>query len=166
VIDLLNHWLHLVSLSVYIGGGLFMALVFIPTVLQAGSTEARPRLPAAGLRIYDPLSIGALGLTLMSGAFGLTAYKAALGAQFFSRLGWVLGLKLLLVFILINLSAATSLGMGHRIVRTHQSGEVLDGARLERILGRIRLLTVVAIALACGIILVALEMTHLAHTPP
>ena len=165
MIDLLNLWLHLVSLAVYFGGGVVMVAVFLPAVRAVLPPSEQQRCLARGLRVYNPLSIGALGVALMSGAFNLTSYKAALGAQFFPRIGWVLALKLLLVFVLINLSAAATLGTGHRLVRMHQSGETLEPERLASMVRRMQVLTAVALILTGATVLVALEMTYLARIP-
>ena len=90
--------------------------------------QDKPNL-AKGLKYYNPLSIGSLGVVLKTGAWNLTAFKAKPGLAFFtpegylSDFGSLLSLKLLIVFILINVSAAVSLGMGHRLVRTEVRGE-------------------------------------------
>ena len=74
------------------------------------------RLLARGLRPYNVLSVGALGVLVISGASGLTDYKAALGANF-GRLVWPLAGKLLLTFVLINVATYLSFGLAHRLVR-------------------------------------------------
>ncbi len=142
-----------------------MALIFFPTVSQTVSPEEQHRFLAQGLRIYNPLSMGSLGVLLMTGAFNLTSYKALLGPQFFSRLGLILGLKLLLVFLIISVSAAASLGLGQRLVRTYQSGETLDADQLARTLRRMRMLTFLSLGLTGITVLLSLNLTYLARIP-
>ena len=98
----------------------------------------RAQLAAAMLRVYDPLSIAALGVAIMTGAFSLTAYKAALRGAFFERLGGPLAWKLFFTFILINLGAYIAFGIGHRIVRAVDAGEPPDAAQLDAFLRRLR----------------------------
>jgi len=68
---------------------------------------------ARGLRLYNVLSIGALGVLVISGASGLTDYKAMLGADF-GRLVWRLVGKLSLSFCLIMAATYLSFGLAHR----------------------------------------------------
>ena len=62
---------------------------------EPDAARARP-LAAAMLRIYDPLSIAALGVAIMTGAFSLTAYKAALRGRSSSSGMGVAGVEALL----------------------------------------------------------------------
>src|SRR5205809_8097100 len=123
--DLFTLWLHLLGLAVYFGSGVTLVVVLLPMAAQIPAAPDKQRFLAQGLTLYHPLSIGALGVALMTGAFNLTSYKAMFGRRFFALLGGVLGLKLLLVFLLINVSAAVSLAMGHRILRSELPGEGL-----------------------------------------
>jgi hypothetical protein len=117
------------------------------------------------MRIYDPLTIAALGILVMTGAFNLTAYKAALRELFFSRLGAVLAWKLVLSFFLINLAAYIAFGLGHRIVRGVEDGS-LDAPRFDRMLGRLRWSLIAALALAAATTWVALALSPLPLLAP
>ncbi len=163
--DLFTLWLHLLGLAVYFGSGVTLVVVLLPMAAQIPTPREKQRFLAQGLKRYNPLSIGALGVTLMTGAFNLTSYKALLGPRFFSLLGGVLGLKLLLVFVLINVSAAVSLGLGHRVVRTELRGEAIEPERLAGLVKRIRVLTVVALLLTAWIVWTSLNLTRLARVP-
>ena len=134
--DPLLLWVHLLGLAVYFGSGLTLVVVLLPMAAQIPAAPDKQRFLAQALKLYNPLSIGALGVVLMTGAFNLTSYKAMLGRRFFALLGGVLGLKLLLVFLLINVSAAVSLGMGHRIVRTELRGAAIEPERLTALVKR------------------------------
>src|SRR5262249_53220937 len=128
--DLFTLWLHLLGLAVYFGSGVTLIVVLLPMAVRIPAARDKQCFLAQGLKLYNPLSIGALGVALVAGAFNLASYKAMLGRRFFELLGGVLGFKLLLVFLLINVSAAVSLGMGHRIVRTELRGEEIEPVRL------------------------------------
>jgi hypothetical protein len=159
-------WVHLLSLAVYVGSGATLVAVVLPVAARISTPREKQRFLAQALKLYNPLSIGALGVVLMTGAFNLTSYKAAFpGLQFFSLLGGVLGLKLLLVFVLINVSAAVSLGMGHRIVRTELRGEEVGADRLASLVKRIQVFTIVALLLTAWIVWVSLNLTRVARLP-
>jgi uncharacterized membrane protein len=158
-------WVHLLGLAVYFGSGVTLIVVLLPMARQIAATPDKQRFLAQGLKLYNPLSIGALGVVLMTGAFNLTSYKALLGRRFFELLGGVLGLKLLLVFLLINVSAAVSLGMGHRIVRTELRGEAIEPERLTALVKRMQIFTIVALLLTAWIVWVSLGLTQIARIP-
>lgn len=161
--DPLLLWAHLVGLAVYFGSGGMLVVVLLPMARQIPAAQDQQRFLAQALKLYNPLSIGALGVVLMTGAFNLTSYKAMLGRRFFDLLGGVLGLKLFLVFLLINVSAAVSLGMGHRIVRTELRGEVIEPEQLTRLVKRMQIFTVVALLLTAWIVWVSLNLTRIAR---
>ncbi|HEV8717648.1 MAG TPA: hypothetical protein VGX03_33095 [Candidatus Binatia bacterium] len=163
--DLFTLWLHLLGLAVYFGSSVMLVVVLLPMAAQIPAALDKQRFLARGLRLYNPLSIGALGVALMTGAFNLTSYKAMFGRRFFALLGGVLGLKLLLVFLLINVSAAVSLGMGHRIVRTELRGEAIEPERLASLVKRMQIFTVVALLLTAWIVWVSLNLTRIARVP-
>jgi uncharacterized membrane protein len=163
--DFFTLWLHLLGLAVYFGSGVTLLVVLLPMAAQLPTPRDKQRFLAQGLKLYNPLSIGALGVALMTGAFNLTSYKARFGRRFFELLGGVLGFKLLLVFLLINVSAAVSLGMGHRIVRTELRGEAIEPARLIGLVKRMQIFTIVALLLTAWIVWVSLNLTRIARLP-
>jgi len=163
--DFFTLWLHLLGLAVYFGSGVTLIVVLLLMAAQLPTPRDKQRFLAQGLKLYNSLSIGALGVALMIGAFNLTSYKAMLGRRFFELLGGVLGFKLLLVFLLINVSAAVSLGMGHRIVRTELRGEAIEPARLIGLVKRMQIFTIVALSLTAWIVWVSLNLTRIARLP-
>ncbi len=160
-------WLHVLGLAVFFGSGVSVLVVVFPVAAQIADAPERQRFLSHALKYHNPLSIGSLGVALMTGAFGLTAYKANPGLKFFtpegylSAFGSLLALKLLLVFLLINVSAAVSMGMGHRIVRTELRGETMEAERLTKLLKRMQVFTIVALALTAWIVWISLDMTRL-----
>src|SRR2546427_1112007 len=114
--DLLTRWIHLLAVAVYLGATLAVALVFLPAMEAVEDPALQRRLLARGLRPYNVLSVGALGVLVISGASGLTDMKAMLGREF-GRLVWPLVGKLSLTFVLINVATYFSFGLAHRLVR-------------------------------------------------
>lgn len=113
---MLTRWIHLLALAVYLGATLAVVLVFLPAAETVEDPALQRRVLARGLRPYNVLSIGALGVLVISGASGLTDYKALLGQEY-GRLIWQLVGKLSLSFVLIIVATYVSFGLAHRLVR-------------------------------------------------
>ena len=155
-----NLWLHLLAFAVYTGTTLAVVIMGLPLARREEDPERRRDVAAAILRLYDPLTIGALGVLIMTGAFNLTTYKDALRGLFFDRLGVLLAWKLFFTFLLVNLGAYIAFGIGHRIVRSCDSEETVDPAWVDSMLKRLRSSAVLALALIAMIVWIALRMTH------
>jgi len=89
------------------------------------------------LRPYNVLSVGAVGVLIISGASALTDLKALYGAAYV-RLIWPLAGKLSLTFLLTMVATYLSFGLAHRIVRAEQGKLPVDAALLRGMLGRLR----------------------------
>lgn len=165
--DFILLWAHVLSLAVFFGSGVTLLVMLLPPAAQIDDPAAKQTYLAKGLKYYNPLSIGSLGVVLMTGAWNLTAFKAKPGLAFFtpegylSDFGSLLSLKLLIVFILINVSAAVSLGMGHRLVRTEVRGEAFPPDKLPGLVRRIQVFTGVALVLTAWIVWISLDMSRL-----
>src|SRR5258705_11442154 len=79
--DSLTRWVHLLAVAVYLGATLAVALVFLPAMEAVEDPALQRRVLARGLRPYNVLSLGALGVLVISGASGLTDMKAMLGRE-------------------------------------------------------------------------------------
>lgn len=134
---MLNSWLHLVALVVYLGAVLGFWLVLLPAVSNVDGREHRTRLLARGLKFYNPLQIGALGILLFSGAFQLTELKAAYRETFIQQLGVALAIKLSLAFLVVLFSVYQSMGIGHRFVKRYEGGEPITEQELELVRRRL-----------------------------
>src|SRR5919198_94718 len=145
--DDLTRWVHLLGVAVYLGTTLAVALVFLPAMEAVEDPALQRRLLARGLRPYNVLSVGALGVLVISGASGLTDLKATLGREF-GRLLWPLVSKLSLTFILINVATYLSFGLAHRLVRAELGQLPVDGATQEAMLRRMRATAWLAVGLA------------------
>jgi len=160
----LDLWLHLLAFAVYTG-----ATAALLALLPSGRRDADPhqhaRFAAAILRMYDPLSIGALGVLIMTGAFCLTPYKDALRGAFFARLGTVMAWKLGLTFVLVNLAAYIAFGLGHRLVRAVDADEPVDPAWSAAVIRKLRIATVAALLLVAAIVWIAMRITPALAAP-
>ena len=66
---------HLLGLTVFVGSSVTVLVVLLPMADQIADLREKQRFLAQGLKAYNPLNIGALGILIMTGAFNLTSYK-------------------------------------------------------------------------------------------
>jgi uncharacterized membrane protein len=135
--DRIDLWLHLLGLAAYFGSTLYLPLAVLPAARKLPDAAARQAFLAAHFKTYNPLSIGALGVVVMTGAFNLTSYKDALRADYWDRIGQVLVWKLAVVFVLIMVATYVSFGIGMRIVRHQEWGEQLGEEKLASMQARL-----------------------------
>jgi uncharacterized membrane protein len=135
---MLNSWLHLMSLTAYLGAVAGLLFLLIPSLAAAENVDARLKLLARALKRYNPLQSGALGLMVISGAFQVTDLKAAYRELFVQELGATLGLKLAFAFLLILLSTYQSMAVAHRFVRRYDGGESVSPEELRSVVRQLR----------------------------
>jgi uncharacterized membrane protein len=135
---MLYSWLHLIALTVYLGAVAGFWLMLLPSVAAMESHEEKAQLLARGLKFYNPLQIGALGVILFTGAFQLTELKAAYRELFIKQFAYTLGIKLVFAFVLVIFSVYQALGVGHRFVRRYEGGEDVSAAQLSSIIQRLK----------------------------
>ena len=135
---MLYPWLHLISLIAYSGAVLGFWLMLLPSVSALGKHEERLQVLTRGLKFYNPLQVGALGILLFSGAFQLTELKAAYRENFISEVGFNLGVKLCFTFLLVIFSVYQAMGIGHRLVRRYEGGEPVSAEQLTSIVRRLK----------------------------
>ena len=145
--DVFTRWIHLLALAVYFGTTLDLALVFLPAAEAITDAAAQRRVLARGLRMYNVLSVGALGVLVISGASGLTDWKATLGPAF-GRLLWPLVTKLSLTFVLIVVATYVSFGLAHRLVRAELGQLPVEAEKQAGMIRRMRSAAWVGVALA------------------
>ena len=145
--DDLTRWVHLLALAAYLGSTLGLVLMVLPSAAQIADPALQRRVLAKALRPYNVLSIGALGVLLMSGASSLTDLKASMRADF-GRLLWPLTWKLSLSFLLINVATYLSFGLAHRLVRAELGQLAVEPEKQLGIVRRMRATAWVASALA------------------
>lgn len=156
--DHIGLWLHLLGLAAYFGSTLYLVLMVLPAARRLTHTAARQTFLAQHFKIYNPLTIGALGVQVMTGAFGLTSYKAVLLGDFYARVGYLLVWKLALVFALIMVATYVSFGIGLRIVRHEEWQEQLGEERLGSMLRRLGGPLWLCLVLTAAITWIALRM--------
>lgn len=155
---MLLSWVHLLGVTVYLGSVVGLGFILLPALGAIKNHEAQVNLLARGLKLYNPLQSGALGVLVLSGALQVTEIKAVYRELFLKELGLRLGLKLTLSFILILLSTYQSMAVAHRFVRRHESGEFLSSQELRLTVRRLHALTFVLIFLALATALVGLTL--------
>jgi uncharacterized membrane protein len=141
-------WVHLIALIVYFGAVIGLSFVLVPAISSVEQHEAKLRLLARGLKLYNPLQVGALGILIFSGAFQLTELKAVYRELFVQQLGYDLGVKLLFAFFLILFSVYQSMAIGHRFVKRQESGDAATPAELHSILYRLNCTSACILVLA------------------
>jgi hypothetical protein len=125
-----------------------MWLIFLPALTAVATHEGRARLLARGLKFYNPLQVGALGMILFTGAFQLTELKAAYRELFVQQLGYALALKLTFAFVLVICSVYQSMGIGHRFVRRQEGGDDVTPDELRAIIRRLEAAAAFIVVLA------------------
>jgi uncharacterized membrane protein len=155
--DILTRWIHLLAVALYLGVTVGLVLVLLPAVEAVEDPALKRRVLARGLRPYNVLSVGALGVLVISGASGLTDYKAKLGAEF-GRLLWPLVWKLSLTFVLINVATYASFGLAHRLVRAELGQLPVEAEKQAGMIRRLRGAAWVGIALAAWTAWVGLRL--------
>jgi uncharacterized membrane protein len=135
---MLNSWLHVLSLAVYLGAVLGLWLILLPAIAVLENHKDKTQLLARGLKLYNPLQVGALGIVLFSGAFQLTDLKAAYRETFIQEFGYPLAIKLGLAFLVVLFSVYQSMGIGHRFVRRFDGGAPVTEQELDATLTRLK----------------------------
>jgi uncharacterized membrane protein len=134
---MLFSWLHVLARIVYLGAVLGFWLMLLPSIANLQKHEDKLQLLARGLKFYNPLQVGALGIVLFSGAFKLTELKAVYRETFIKELGYILAVKLSFAFLLVIFSVYQALGVGHRFVRRHEGGDAITAEQLASIMRRL-----------------------------
>src|SRR3989442_869326 len=135
--EAITRWIHLLGLATYFGTTLGLALQLLPAAEAVDDSALHRRLLARWLRSYNVLSIGALGVLVLSGASSLTEWKALLGRDF-ARLLWRLVAKLSLTFALILVATYVSFGLAHRLVRAELGQLPVDAPAQAGMIRRMR----------------------------
>jgi uncharacterized membrane protein len=135
---MLFSWLHLIALTVYLGAVVGFWLMLLPAASVLEKHEEKAQFLARGLKFYNPLQVGALGIILFSGAFQLTELKAAYREMFVKQIGYNLAIKLLFAFLLVIVSVYQALGVGHRFVKRHEGGDAVRPQELASVMRRLK----------------------------
>lgn len=148
-------WLHVLSTGVYLGATAGLALFAVPRARRHPDLVDQRAALARVLRVYDPLAIALLGVMVMTGAWSITGYKAALGQQYFASFGASLVWKLALAFLVVMSGTYVCFGLGHRLVRQSEWGEPVEEKRFNGMLGRLSGAAWITVALTLATVVVA-----------
>ena len=135
---MLNSWLHLLALIVYLGAVVGLWALLLPSAAAIEKHEDRAGFLARGLKYYNPLQVGALGILIFTGAFQLTELKAMYRELFVEQVGYQLAAKLTFAFLLVIFSVYQSMGIGHRFVRRHEGGDAVSPQELDSLVRRLK----------------------------
>lgn len=145
---MLISWLHLISLAVYLGSLVGLWVMVLPALTVVKNRDEQVKLLVRSLKVYNPLQTASLGVLILSGAFQLTALKAAYRELFLRELGATLALKLIFSFVLIIFSTYQSMAVAHRFVRRSEGGESFSLQEFQTVVRRLKNLTIVIFLLA------------------
>jgi len=135
---MLHSWLHLLALIVYLGAVVGLWAILLPSAAAIETHEDRAGFFARGLKYYNPLQVGALGIVILTGAFQLTELKALYRELFVKQMGYQLAVKLTFAFLLVIFSVYQSMGIGHRFVRRHEGGDAVSPQELDSLIRRLK----------------------------
>jgi uncharacterized membrane protein len=135
---MLNFWLHLIALAVFLGAVLGLWMMLLPAASTLRNDRDKVEFLARGLKLYNPVQIGALGVLLFTGAFQLTELKAAYRELFIKQMGYNLSIKLCLAFALVLCSVYQSMGIAHRFVKQHESGNAVTTRELSSVVKKLK----------------------------
>ena len=135
---MLNSWLHLIALTVYLGAVIGLWMMLLPATWTLDNNKDKVRFLARALKLYNPIQIGALGILLFTGAFQLTDLKAAYRELFVKQLGYNLGVKLCFAFFLVLFSVYQSMGIAHRFVKRHEAGDTITSQEFGSIIRKLK----------------------------
>jgi uncharacterized membrane protein len=142
-----DSWIHLLAFTVYAGCLIGLAAIFLPAVTAAANHDSQVKFLARGLKWYNPIQSGALGILVISGAWQVTELKNVYREVFLREMGLRLGIKLTLSFILVLVSVYQSMGLAHRFVKRHESGDPPSAEDLKNTLRKLRASTAVLLLL-------------------
>jgi hypothetical protein len=157
--DALTRWSHIAATAVYVASTLTLVLVLLPLAARMTDPARQRSLLARWLRPYNVLSVGALGVLVISGASLLTDLKAALGPGF-TRLFRPLAEKLTLTFVLVNVATYLSFGLAHRLVVAEMGRLPIDASKQAAMIRRMRGAAWLGLALAAWTTWVGLHLTR------
>lgn len=145
---MLNSWLHLIALAVYLGAVISLWIMLLPATAKLDDNKDQRQFLARSLRLYNPVQTGALGILLFTGAFQLTDLKAEYRELFVKQLGYNLAIKLSVAFFLVLFSVYQTMGIAHRFVKRHEAGDKLTSEEFVSIIRKLKSLNGLILMLA------------------
>jgi uncharacterized membrane protein len=157
----MQRWLvvaHVAGIGVFLGASVLLAVLLEVVGKHAPDARARRERWAEIFSVYSPVSIAALGVVVMTGAWSLTPYKQAFAEGYFEQVGSALAGKLTLAFFLIMTATWIAFGICHRVVRAHQGDLPVSDRDLAMVRMRLRVALWLAFALTLATLWIAFGM--------
>jgi uncharacterized membrane protein len=157
---------HILALAAFFGAQFAMLYMLLPAAERAADEAGRRAILIQGFRFYNPFTLAMLGVLVITGAMRLTDIKAAMAADYFARIGYLLAVKLGLVFGLVFIQTYVTFGLAFRIgrqeeVAAHGDGLPFTVEKVNSMLARIRAMAWVTIVLSAAIVWESLKLVHL-----
>lgn len=153
---------HLLGVAVFVGASVLLALL-IPAIGSGSATPVERRARYASvMRVYSPLTVLALGVVVMTGAWSLTPYKQALGPEYFAAVGSQLAGKLSIAFFVVMFGVYVCMGIGLRLVRASDGAAPVTEPSLKRQVMRMQITIWLTLALTAWAMWIAMSLG--AHT--
>jgi hypothetical protein len=146
---------HLIAIAVYLGSTVMLGIAIETIGRRAPDAFLKRQRYASFFAAYNPLSIAALGVVVMTGAWAITPYKEQLGPRYFEMVGGALANKLTVAFFLIIAATWVSFGICHRLVRADQWAQPVTEAQLRSFLMRLRVAVWLCVALTVATLWIA-----------
>lgn len=148
-------WLHLIAAIVWIGGMLFVALVLMPSLRGLEDPKLCAWIVSLVGRRFRTVGWIAIGILLVTGVLNMMRLGVSPIALFGTRVGTILGLKLILVSVMIVQSGVHDFMLGPQLTSSNpRPGSIgSDGLRRAVVtLARANLLVGITVVLL-GLIL-------------
>jgi copper transport protein len=124
-------WLHLIAAALWIGGMLYILLVYLPALARR-STSDRARSLLLILGQYSPLAIAGIIIMAITGPLNATFHLTSIAQFFDTAYGRALLIKVVLIIALLITSASQVFWLRPRLKKEYQK-YLYAGGRLEKL---------------------------------
>ena len=160
-----SHLDYILAWAAYFGAQFAVIYMMIPAAARAPDEEHRRASLIAGFKFYNPFSLGALLIVVITGAMRLTDLKAEMKFDYFAKIGEPLAIKLGLAFLIIFLQTYICLGLAFRIGRqeeiaAHGDGPAFTVDQINSMLSRIWMMVWITIVLTAITVLLSLSIVR------
>jgi copper transport protein len=124
-------WLHLIAAALWIGGMIYILLVYLPA-LSARPTSEQARSLLLILGQYSPLAIAGIIIMAITGPLNATFHLTSIAQFFGTAYGRALVIKILLIIALLITSASQVFWLRPRLRREYQK-YLYAGERLAKL---------------------------------
>ena len=156
-------FLHLFGICISLGSGLFLVLVFYPSMKALPDPAQRMKALAEALRYFHPLFLFGICLVFMTGAIRLTDLKIGFGSFYYSSLGKVLLWKFGMTLLIFLVAGMQCFGMGLKLGRMANGVIPGDLALQERYARKIRRATIANTLFLSLTLYIGLKMIPIVH---